>query len=302
MQFFVEAVVSKGVVLAVSASFLFGVLYFFTSLLEPLDGQQIFGWRMLISLPFMTLLLCLSGDWKWVPLIYKRLREKPALLPCVVVTSALVGVQLWIFMWAPLNGHGLDVSLGYFLLPLTMVITGRIVYGERLSHLQKIAAALAAVGVANELYRTGGFSWTTLVVCVGYPLYFVLRRRCGTDNLGGLWLDMMLMIPVALWFVLGGEPIGETLAQRPALYWLVPLMGLVSAAAGYSYILASRLLPFSLFGLLSYAEPVLLVAVSLMLGDSLKPGQWMTYLPIWLAVVVLVLEGLRHLNRLRRSI
>ncbi|MDQ3599062.1 MAG: EamA family transporter RarD, partial [Pseudomonadota bacterium] len=81
MQFFVEAVVSKGVVLAVSASFLFGVLYFFTSLLEPLNGQQIFGWRMLISLPFMTLLLCLSGDWKWVPLIYKRLREKPALLP-----------------------------------------------------------------------------------------------------------------------------------------------------------------------------------------------------------------------------
>ncbi|AYG06947.1 EamA family transporter RarD [Pseudomonas fluorescens] len=293
---------SKGVVLAVSASFLFGVLYFFTSLLEPLDGQQIFAWRILISLPFMTLLLALSGDWQWVPLIYKRLREKPALLPCVVLTSALVGVQLWIFMWAPLNGHGLDVSLGYFLLPLTMVITGRIVYGERLSHLQKIAAVLAAVGVGNELYRTGGFSWTTLVVCVGYPLYFVLRRRCGTDNLGGLWLDMMLMIPVALWFILGGHPIGETLAQRPALYWLVPVMGVVSAAAGYCYILASRLLPFSLFGLLSYAEPVLLVAVSLMLGDSLKPGQWMTYLPIWLAVVVLVLEGLRHLNRLRRSI
>ena len=293
---------SKGVVLAVSASLLFGVLYFFTSLLEPLDGQQIFGWRILISLPFMTLLLCLSGDWKWVPLIYQRLRDKPVLLPCVVLTSALVGVQLWIFMWAPLNGHGLDVSLGYFLLPLTMVITGRIVYGERLSHLQKIAAVLAAVGVGNELYLTGGFSWSTLVVCVGYPLYFVLRRRCGTDNLGGLWLDMMLMIPVALWFILGGQPIGETLAQRPALYWLVPVMGLVSAAAGYCYILASRLLPFSLFGLLSYAEPVLLVAVSLMLGDSLKPGQWMTYLPIWLAVVVLVLEGLRHLSRLRRSI
>nr|WP_246208374.1 EamA family transporter RarD [Pseudomonas karstica] len=288
--------------MAVSASFLFGVLYYFTSLLEPLNGQQIFGWRMLISLPFMTLLLCLSGDWKWVPMIYKRLRDRPALLPFVVLTSALVGVQLWIFMWAPLNGHGLDVSLGYFLLPLTMVITGRIVYGERLSYLQKIAAALSAVGVANELYRTGGFSWTTLVVCVGYPLYFVLRRRCGTDNLGGLWLDMMLMIPVALWFVLGGGPISEILMNRPALYWLVPLMGLVSAAAGYSYIMASRLLPFSLFGLLSYAEPVLLVAVSLMLGDSLKPGQWMTYLPIWLAVLVLVLEGLRHLNRLRRSI
>ena len=47
---------SKGIVLSILASCLFGVLYWFTSLLWPLDGQEIFGWRILISLPFMTLL------------------------------------------------------------------------------------------------------------------------------------------------------------------------------------------------------------------------------------------------------
>jgi chloramphenicol-sensitive protein RarD len=47
----------------------------------------------------------------------------------MVVSSALLGVQLWLFMWAPLNGRSLDVSVGYFLLPLTMVLTGRLVYG-----------------------------------------------------------------------------------------------------------------------------------------------------------------------------
>lgn len=36
-----------------------------------------------------------------------------------------------------------------------------IFYGERLSRVQKIATARAGVGVANELYRTGGFSWLT---------------------------------------------------------------------------------------------------------------------------------------------
>ncbi|MGO3531055.1 EamA family transporter RarD [Pseudomonas helleri] len=292
---------SKGIVLSILASCLFGVLYYFTSLLWPLDGQEIFGWRILISLPFMTLFICFSGDWKWVPIIFNRLRDKPLLIPCVLITSFLVGVQLWMFMWGPLNGHGLDVSLGYFLLPLTMILTGRIVYGEHLSHLQKIATALAVIGVTNELYRTGGFSWTTLVVAIGYPMYFVLRKKIGIDNLGGLWLDMLLMVPVALWFVLAGQHV-DLDAQRQALYWLVPLMGIISAAAGFSYILASRLLPFSLFGLLSYVEPVLLVAVALLLGDSLEEGQWLTYGPIWLAVGVLVLEGLKHVSRQRRSI
>lgn len=65
------------------------------------------------------------------------------------------------------------------------------------------------------------------------------------------------------------------------------------------YILASRLLPFSLFGLLSYVEPVLLVIVALLLGETINANQWLTYIPIWLAVMLLVLEGAHHLLRRR---
>ena len=298
---FNEAVVSKGIVLSVLASSLFGVMYYFTSLLWPLSGAEIFGWRMLLTLPCMTLFMCFSGDWRLVPAIFARLRQQPKFCGVLVVSSALVGVQLWLFLWAPLNGHSLDVSLGYFLLPLTMLLTGRLVYGEQLSHLQKIAAALATLGVANEVYRVGGFSWTTLVVAIGYPLYFVLRKRAGTDNLGGLWVDMLLLMPVAWWFVQSGEQGFDVASHRPALYALIPVLGGISALALISYILASRMLAFSLFGLLSYVEPVLLVLVALLLGESITAGQWMTYLPIWLAVVVLIFEGFKHLVRQRRS-
>ena len=293
---------SKGIVLSVLASSLFGVMYYYTSLLWPLSGAEIFGWRMLLTLPCMTLFMCFSGDWRLVPKIVMRLREQPKLWWALLASSALVGVQLWLFLWAPLNGHSLDVSLGYFLLPLTMILTGRMVYGEHLSHLQKIAAALATFGVANEVYRVGGFSWTTLVVAIGYPLYFVLRKRVGTDNLGGLWLDMLLLMPVALWFVQSGEQGFDVASPRPALYTLIPLLGAISALALISYILASRMLAFSLFGLLSYVEPVLLVCVALLLGESISAGQWLTYLPIWLAVLVLIFEGLKHLTRHRKGV
>jgi chloramphenicol-sensitive protein RarD len=67
-----------------------------------------------------------------------------------------------------------------------------------------------------------------------------------------------------------------------------------------SYILASRLLAFSVFGLLSYVEPVLLVGVALLLGESIGRDEWMTYLPIWLAVMVLVVEGAKHVMTQRR--
>jgi len=293
--------VSKGVVLSVAASVLFAVMYYFTSLLAPLSGLEIFGWRMLLTVPCMTVFMVVSGEWRQVWELLQLLAGKPRLIGGIVLSSVLLGVQLWLFMWAPLNGRSLDVSLGYFLLPLTMVLTGRLVYGERLSRLQLIAVVFAAIGVLNELYQVGGFSWATLLVIIGYPIYFVLRKRLATDHLGGLWLDMALMLPVALWFVQSGEQGFAVLDAHKGLYGLIPMLGLISASALVCYIIASRLLAFSLFGLLSYVEPVLLLGVALLLGESIGPGEWLTYIPIWLAVMVLVFEGFKHLVRQRRA-
>ena len=292
---------SKGVVLSVLASVLFAVMYYFTSLLTPLSGLEIFGWRMLLTVPCMTVFMIVSGEWRRVWELLRMLATKPRLIAGVALSSGLLGVQLWLFMWAPLNGRSLDVSVGYFLLPLTMVLTGRLVWSEQLSYLQKIAVFFAALGVLNELYQAGGFSWATLVVIIGYPLYFVTRKYLKTDHLGGLWLDMALMLPVAWWFVQSGEQGYAVMDAQPRLYALIPILGLISASALVSYIIASRLLTFSLFGLLSYVEPVLLLIVALMLGEGIKGGQWLTYIPIWIAVMVLVFEGFKHLARQRRT-
>ncbi|MFK3907505.1 EamA family transporter RarD [Pseudomonas alabamensis] len=293
---------SKGIVASVMASCLFAVMYFYTSLMQPLDGEEIFGWRTLLTLPCLTVFMLVAKDWHRVPELLGRIRRTPVLLLGMIGTSWLMGIQLWLFLWAPLHGRSLDVSMGYFLLPLTMVLTGFLVYRERLSRLQKVAVLCAATGVGHELYLHGSFAWETLVVMVGYPIYFVLRRRCRTDHLGGLWCDMCLLLPWAVYFVVQGPSSTQALVDRPALYGLIPLLGLISASALIAYVLASRLLPFSLFGLLGYIEPVLLVGVALLLGESIGPDQWWTYLPIWAAVLILVLEGIRHLLRQRRRV
>lgn len=91
------------------------------------------------------------------------------------------------------------------------------------------------------------------------------------------------------------------LDAHKGLYALIPMLGLISASALVCYVVASRLLAFSLFGLLSYVEPVLLLGVALLLGESIKAGEWLTYLPIWLAVMVLVFEGFKHLVRQQKA-
>lgn len=291
---FASAALSKGVVLSVGASVLFAVLYFYSTLLHPLDSTEIFGWRMLLTFPCLTGFLLYAGDWCTVRKLWDRIDRHRRLTVGLVATSTLLGTQIWLFMWAPLHGRGLQVSMGYFLLPLTMIVAGRLVYGERLGRLRTVAAGCALLGVAHALYQAGSFSWESLAVAVGYPAYFMLRRRLALDGLAALWFEMGLMVPASLYFVLAnGMPLPVFEAQ-PRLYALVPVLGMISAAALGCYVLASRSLPFGLFGLLGYVEPVLLLAVALMLGETIGADDWLTYGPIWVAVGLLVVEGARH--------
>lgn len=283
--------------LSVLASITFGILYFYTQLLGDLDGQQTFGWRIVATLPFLSLFMYFSGDLRYVKAIYQRIVQKPALLLMLIVTSFLSCVQLWLFLWGPMNGRGLQVSLGYFLLPLVLVLVGSVFYKERLSKLQMVAVFCAVVGVGHELWRLGSIAWETMLVAIGYSLYFFIRKKMSTDNLGGFWWDIVLCLPIAIYFTQTGLSPYLKFAESPSLFLIVAGLGVLSAIGLGSYILASRYLPMVLFGLLSYLEPVLLALVSLVLGESIGAGEWFTYIPIWCAVGILVIEGIWHLYR-----
>lgn len=286
----------KGIALSVVSSCMFAGLYYYATLLAPLNGEEVFAWRMLLTLPCVTLFMLIGREWKHVVALFARLRQTPWLILGLCCSSALLGTQQWLFLWAPLNGRGLQVSLGYFLLPLSMLLIGRVFYRERLSTLQKAAGLAAALGVAHELYQVGGFSWEALLVALGFPLYFVLRSKLGTAHLGGLWFDMLLTLPFVVWFIVAQQSTTNHFAQAPSLFLMVVVLAVISAAAFMCYTVASRILSFSLFGLLGYVEPVLMVAVALLIGEQIQTHEWLTYIPIWLAVGLLVLDGMRHMR------
>lgn len=285
----------KGIAYSVLASITFGVLYFYTQLLGALDSEQTFGWRIIATLPVLTLFMWLTGDLIHIRTIFKRILKKPILLLFLMTTSILTSAQLWLFLWAPMHGRGLQVSLGYFLLPLVLVLAGSFLYGEKLSKFQYVAVSFAVFGVGHEIWRLGSMAWETALVALGYAAYFILRKKIQTDNLGGFWWDLLIILPVAIFLTLTGDASFAKFLEHPGLILVVIGLGLLSAIGLGSYILASRYLPLIIFGLLGYLEPVLLALASLVMGEKIGAEEWLTYIPIWLAVLVLVIEGAVHL-------
>ncbi|MGB3290275.1 MAG: EamA family transporter RarD [Burkholderiaceae bacterium] len=285
----------RGVALSVMSSCLFAAIYYYATILDPLSGEQIFAWRVVLALPALALMISRARGWGEVREVQVRLRREARLGLLLLASAGLIGVQLWLFVWAPLHGRALDVSMGYFLLPLAMVVVGRVYYKERLSGVQTMAVVVAALGVTHELFRVGTFSWATAMVVFGYPPYFMLRRYLRIGSLGTLWFDMLLIAPAAV-FILYSQEINvlTQFSQAPRLLWLVPILGLISSVALISYMSASRMLPLGLFGLLGYVEPVLLFWVAyLVLGEPVAASAWLTYIPIWIAVLLIAGEGAR---------
>lgn len=285
----------KGIALSVLASVTFGVLYFYTHFLKPLDSEQTFAWRMLSTLPFLTLFMCWSGDLKHVSSTFKRVIQQPILIIWLLVSSFLCTTQLWLFLWGPINGRGLEVSLGYFLLPLVMVLFGCVIYKEKMSAWQIAAVICASIGVGHELWRVGTIAWETAYVAIAYPIYFFLRRKFATDHLGGFWWDLFLILPVAIYLLCSRADSFQMIQAFPHLIWAVIGLGALSAFGLGNYILASRYLPFIIFGLLSYLEPVLLAFASIILGERVEGSEWLTYIPIWIAVLLLIVEGVFYM-------
>lgn len=288
-----------GVTLNVIASALFALMFAYTALLQELKGEEIYGWRILLTFPLLTLFILLRGYWSQVATLFQRLRTERFFWLSRIVSSFLIGIQLWLFMWAPVNGYGLSVSLGYFIMPITMVVVGRFAFKDRMSRFQQLACLFALVGVINQLAISQTLSWPTLMVCLGYPIYFWLRYKTDTNHIGGLWFDMMLSLPFSLYFIFHSGDVLQELSINLDLLWLILGLGAISALALAFQSLSAPHLNLTLFGLLVYVEPVLLLLVALLLGESIYAGEWPTYIAIWLAVVVLMIEGGLSLHKSR---
>lgn len=290
----------RGVALSLASSVLFVTLPGYIHSLEPLTSVQVTAHRVVWSIPMVLLLVLFTRQGGVLRDAGRRLLREPWLLACFPLTAAMMLVQWGVFIWAPMVGRTLELSLGYFLLPLTMVLCGRVFYGERLTTLQAIAVAFAVIGVLHELWLTRAFSWFTLITALGYPPYFMLRRKMAVDSLSGFVFEMIVLLPFAL-ATLWMTGSAQVLEAVPRLWALLPLLGLISALAFGAMMAASRLLPMGLFGILSYVEPVLLFAIAvLFLGEAFNPAQIWTYGPIWVAVLLTGWDSARLLRRQAR--
>lgn len=277
----------RGVVSSLLASVLFGAMFYLYGVVDASAESQ-FGWRMIVTVLCYAAALATTAGRRAFAELWTVLTSAWWMTFVLIALSAMVGFQMWLFAWTPGHGYALDASLGYLLLPIALVLIGRLFFRERVSHLQWVAVAIAVVAIAAKIALTAAVSWVTFAICVGYAVYFMVRRHTRLDLPATFGAEVVILLPVAVPFVLFA-PGATTTAGAIA----VIAAGFAGTLAMTAYLTASRLLALPLFGLLTYVEPVLMFVVALLLGERLDALDVVVYGLLAVALTVLAVDGFR---------
>ena len=280
-----------GLLLGLGAYLLWGFLPLYFKLLAAALPSEIVAHRILWSLVFLAML---ATWWKKWPAIVAASR-RPKLMLTLGITATLIAGNWLVYIWAVLNGHVLEGSLGYYLNPLVNVLLGVALLKERLTRAQVFAVALAASGVAVLAVGAGDSLWISLTLAGSFALYGFLRKVAPVESVEGLSIETALLAPVALAWLLFLDQRGDgSFGVDPVTDILLIVAGAVTAIPLLLFTAAAKRLPYSTLGFLQYIAPSIqfLLAV-LLFGEALTPAHMLCFGAIWTALLIFAVDGWR---------
>ena len=281
---------NTGILYAALAYIAWGLFPLYFKQVADVPSLEVVMHRTLWSLVFVLALLAVRRQWAWM----REVLRQPRVLGAFALSALLLAANWLTYVWAVNNGHVVDASLGYFILPLVNVALGYVFLHERPRPGQWLAVTVAAAGVLWLTVLTGRLPWIALVLALSFGFYGLLRKVAVLGALEGLTLETVLLAPVTMavlgvWAWQGQGALVQ--GDASTLGWLV-LAGPVTAIPLLWFAAGARRIPLATMGILQYIAPSLQLALGVWLfHEAFDVSRLAGFVLIWAALLVYTLEG-----------
>ncbi|MEI6604176.1 MAG: EamA family transporter RarD [Verrucomicrobiota bacterium] len=271
---------------AIVAFILWGVLPLYWKQLVFLPPTTIVAQRMLWSLLLLLPILWWRGEGHQL----RTALRTPRALAWQLLSGLLLSSNWLLYVWATLNEHILEGSLGYYLNPFFNMLFGAIWFGERHSRPQLAAIALALAGVALQIPAIGRFPWVAISLALSFAFYGVVRKRAPLGALAGLTAETALLAPLALvWLMVNSTSPAAAFGSGTAQVLLVIGTGVVTAVPLLCFGHATRSLRLSTIGILQFIGPSLQFLIGWRFyHEQMTLVRLLSFGVIWLAIAIYI--------------
>jgi chloramphenicol-sensitive protein RarD len=277
---------NKGYAVILTGYVGWGLFPLYWALLVHVPPGEVLLHRMLWSVPVLVLLVALSE---------RRRRQFSAAIHSwpelrkLALSSLVICLNWGIYIWAVANHRVVEASMGYFLTPLLNVVTGVIVFHEKLTRLKLVAIGCAAAGVAWYVYTNTAFPWVGLAVAVSFAGYGLLRKQMQTNAIPGLFVEILLLLPFTLALVIWLGYSGRAVFLNVDLHTdlLLILGGPITIIPLAFFTAGTRMLPMATVGILFYVTPSLqFLSGIFLLGEAFNLNKLIAFAGIWTGLAI----------------
>lgn len=271
----------RGLFAGFGAYLIWGLLPLYLHQLIGVPAMDVLAHRIVWSVLVMAIVATASAGWPRLRAAFAR----PRLLAMLFGSAVFITCNWLIYTWAILNGHVLDASLGYFINPLISVVFGIVLLGERLSRPQWLAVGCAGIGVAVLAIGHGALPLISLGIALSFALYGLVRKAADIDAVSGLFIETLILAPIALLWLLT-RPTGGFALPGPTLL-LLAAGGVLTAAPLLLFGIAARRLKLSTIGLMQYFSPSLVFLQGVFVfHEPIDRWQLIAFGCIWIGLVI----------------
>ena len=291
---------SIGLINGFIAYIIWGAVILYWPYLAPAKPLEILAHRILWSLLFVAAILIYQKRIVSLKVVMKNARQ----MKLLTVAAVLIGFNWGLFIWASMNGHVLDSSLGYYITPLLNVALGVFFFKERLRPMQWLAIGIAAFAVLFITIALGVLPWVALSLATSFAMYGYVKKLANVQSLESLMIETLILTPVAIAYLIWLQFNGGNTFLAYGLdhtLWMASA-GVFTAIPLLAFGVAITRLPLTTLGMLQYIGPTIQFFVGVWLTQEAMPRErFIGFAITWVALVILTFDALRNRRNVSKS-
>lgn len=287
-----ERDVRDGVIAALLAYVLWGFLPVYFKIVGSVSPEEVIAHRVMWAIPFGAIIIALRRQWREVG----RALTRRSMLGWLSLSASVIAINWFIYIWAIQDDRIFETSLGYYINPLTNMLAGVLLFGERLRRFQGLAVVLATLGVLILSVNGGQVPWVSLGLAVSFTVYAAIRKKVVIGGMPGLFIETLLLAPIAVtwfaWFSATNQAVfasGDT-----TMSLLLILAGPATALPLLFFALAARRLPLTTIGFMQFLSPTIQFLIGIYYGEVLTVAHLVCFFCIWVAVIMFSFDAIRY--------
>lgn len=291
---------SIGLINGFFAYVIWGAVILYWPYLAPAKPLEILAHRILWSLLFVAAILIYQKRIVSLRVVLKDARQ----MKLLAVASVFIAINWGLFIWASLNNHALDSSLGYYITPLLNVALGVFFFKEKLRRMQWLAIGIAAFAVLFITIAMGVVPWVALILASSFTIYGYVKKLANVQALESLMVETIILTPVAIGYLIWLESNGGNTFLAYGLdhtLWMASA-GIVTAIPLLAFGVAITRLPFTTLGMLQYIGPTIQFFVGIwILQEPMPKERFAGFVITWIALMILTIDALNNRRNVSKS-